>query len=110
MPDEIPHDAQITPAHVLDVIKNDVIPRLDQLERMAKDAGIWNGEAHLLKAFLVQYGATYQSRQAWQTVRSDLKHRLRFLAPGKHWLTVLFGAIVGGFGWQLASGHFPPHF
>lgn len=112
MPDEIQHEAQVTPAHVLQAVadfKNEVLPRLDALERKVDNAGL-NGSTPLLKAFLEQYGATYVRRQAWQTVRSDLKHRLRFLAPGKHWITVLFSAVLGGVGWQIASGHFGlPH-
>ena len=111
MPDEIPHDQQITPAHVLEVLNDQVIPRLDKLETTVKESGL-NGHTPYLKAFLEQYAATYTSRQAWQTVRSDIKHRLRFLAPSKHWLTVLLGSIVGAIGWQLVSRfsgvHIPP--
>lgn len=99
MPD---HDAQVTPAHVLEYMQTEVTPRLDKLEYTVKEAGL-NGHTPYLKAFLEQYAATYVSRQAWMTVRSDIKHRLRFLAPSKHWLTILFGSIVGALGWQLVS-------
>jgi hypothetical protein len=109
MTEEIQHDAQVTPAHVLAFMKEEVVPRLDKLEDTVKEAGL-NGHTPYLKAFLEQYAATYVSRQAWATVRSDLKHRLRFLAPGRHWLTVLISAIIGGIGWQIASGKVPlPH-
>ena len=107
-------DAQITPAHViqaLDAFKREVNTRLDTVEGTladlsdtVKDSGL-NGHTSLLKAFLEQYAASYSSRQAWLTVRSDIKHRLRWLAPSRHWLTILFGSIVGAIGWQLVS-HF----
>lgn len=103
MPEEIPHDVQITPAHVYELVRDKVIPRLDELEGTIKEAGL-NGHTPYLKAFLEQYAATYVSRQAWATVRSDLKHRLRFLAPGKHWLGVFFGAILGAVAWRATAG------
>lgn len=108
-PAEIPHDAQITPAHVLEYMQQQVTPRLDKLEETVKESGL-NGYSPYLKAFLEQYSATYIKRQAWLTVGSDVKHRLKWLAPGKHWLTVLFSAILGGLGWQIASGHLPIRF
>lgn len=108
---EVNLDAQVTPAHVYELVKEQVIPRLDKLERTVKDSGL-NGHTPLLKSFLEQYAATYTSRQAWQTVRSDLRHKLRWLSPSKHWLTVLFGSILGAIGWQIVSHftgvHFPP--
>lgn len=113
---EIPHDAQVTPAHVLEVIQTGVIPRLDTLEGRfdglegtIREAGL-NGHTPLLKAFLEQYAGTYQTRQAWQTVRSDVAHRFRFLAQPKAWLRAIFYAVLGGLGWEIASGHLPPHF
>ena len=107
MSDEIQLDAQITPAHVLAVLKEQVIPRLVELEATVKEAGL-NGHTPLLKAFLEQYAATYVSRQAWQTVRGDILHRLRFLAPGKHWLGLLLAGALGALGWELVTAaHLP---
>ena len=108
MPDDAPetppviHDAQITPAHVLDVLNQQIIPRLDRLENTVKESGL-NGHTPYLKAFLEQYAGTYATRQAWITVRSDLKHRMSWLAPSKRWLAILFGSILGAIGWQLVS-------
>jgi hypothetical protein len=115
---EIPvvHEAQVTAAHVYQLVSEQVIPRLDTLEVKVdglegtiRDSGL-NGHTPYLKEFLARYAQTTVQREAWATVKADLKHKLRFLAPGKHWLTVLLSAIIGGIGWQLASGHVPlPH-
>jgi phosphohistidine phosphatase SixA len=112
---EIPviHEAQVTAAHVYTLVSDQVIPRLDKIENTIKESGL-NGHTPLLKDFLEGYASTYMKKQAWETVVADLKHRVRFLQPGKHWLTVLFSAILGGIGWQVAGGHFSfphlPHF
>lgn len=118
-PEQFPVEAQATNAHVLKAVaefKTEVNGRfdtlegkVDELEQTVTKAGL-NGHTPLLKKFLEEYSETATARQAWRTVQGDLKHRLRFLAPGKHWLTVLLGAIIGGIGWQIASGHLPlPH-
>jgi|ERR1051326_180512 hypothetical protein len=112
-PPPIQLDAQITPGHVLEVIQKEVLPRLDRLEATVKESGL-NGYSPYLKAFLEQYAATYSSRQAWLTVRSDIKHRLRWLAPGKRWLSILIAAMIGAVGWDLVGHltgvHVPPPF
>jgi hypothetical protein len=120
---EIPvvHEAQVTAAHVYTLVSDQVIPRLiaveeksDKSYQILKSAGILNGKGDELIQ-LVQDWRTDQAREnAWSVVRADLKHRVRFLQPGKHWLTVLLSAILGGIGWQVAGGHFSfphlPHF
>ena len=108
MPDEVDHSAQITPAHVFDLVTTQVIPRLDALEATVKESGL-NGHTPYLKAFLEQYAATYVQRQAWQTVRADIAHRFRFLSQPKSWLKALFYAVLGGLGWKLVSGLNIPH-
>lgn len=116
MPDEIPHDAQITPAHTYELVRDQVLPEIkalkldvEELKATVKEAGL-NGHTPYLKEFLEDYAQSATSKKAWQRVRADVKHHLRFLAPGKHWLTVLLSAILGGVGWQIASGHVPmPH-
>ena len=108
--DQIPHDQQITPAHVLEVLNQQVIPRLDKLEETVRDSGL-NGHTPYLKAFLEQYAGTYATRQAWITVKSDLKHRFRFLTQPRAWFRTIFYASLGAIGWELIStsvAH-PPH-
>jgi len=106
-------EAQVTPAHVLQVIREEVIPRLDtldgsvsDLQELTKEAGL-NGHTPLLKAFLEQYAGTYQTRQAWLTVRSDLAHRLRWLASPRAWIRAIFYGALGAIGYGLVSGGLP---
>lgn len=120
IPSEIPHDAQITPAHVLAYMQDEVMPRIKAVEGIAdksyqilKAAGILNGKGEeILTQIVADQRATTARKQAWSIVRADLKHHFRFLSPSRHWLTVLFGSIVGAIGWQLVSHfsgiHLPP--
>ena len=117
-PEPVILEAQVTPAHVLQVIRDEVIPRLDsldgsvaELQETAKDAGL-NGHTPLLKAFLEQYAHTYQERQAWLTLRGAWGHRLRWLASPKAWLRAIFYASLGGIGYGLVQIHSDvlPHF
>lgn len=111
-PQPIDLDAQVTPAHVLDVLvqfKSEVNARFDtltgdvaELKDTVKEAGL-NGHTPYLKAFLEQYAATYTTRQAWLTVRGDIAHKLRWIATPKGWLKMLGAALIGGIGWKLAS-------
>lgn len=112
LPEEIPHQVQITPAHVLEALakfKGEVNARFDglagdvaEVKDTVKEAGL-NGHTPLLKAFLEQYAATYTSRQAWQTVRGDVAHRLRWLVPGKRWVALILAGALGAVGWQLGA-------
>jgi hypothetical protein len=99
---------QVTPAHVVELIRDQVIPRLDRLERTVKDSGL-NGHTPYLKAFLEQYAANSTSRQAWDTVRQDISYRFRFLSSPRAWIKALFYASIGGLGWKLVSGASLPH-
>jgi hypothetical protein len=109
LPDPIP-EGQVTPAHVFELVQKEVVTRLailedkvDKLEVASVEAGLLNGNAAMLKAVLAQYSAAVVSKQAWATVRTDLAHRLRFLRPGRHWLTVLLAGALGAVGWQFGS-------
>lgn len=113
-PDAVVHDAQITPAHVFELVRDQVVPRLDTLEGRVdaladtvKQSGL-NGHTPYLKAFLEQYASTYQTRQAWLTVRSDLAYRLSFLKPTKKWLALVVSALIGAVVWRLVTDGIPP--
>ena len=120
MSEPVIHDAQITPAHVLEAVtqlREDVLPRLDALEggqeeikQTIASAGL-NGHTPLLKEFLDQYGATAVRRQAWRTVRQEVRGWLRPLAPGKRWIGYLLVGSLGAVGWQLTQDLLPliPH-
>lgn len=79
-----------------------ILTRIDRLEGIVTASGL-NGHTELLKSFLEQYAATYTQRQAWLTVRGDIGHRFRWLTTPRAWLRVLFYAILGGVGWEIAS-------
>jgi hypothetical protein len=85
-----------------------ILGRVDHLERVVTEAGL-NGHTDLLKSFLEQYAATYTQRQAWQTVKSDIGHRLHWLSSPKAWVKAFFYAGLGGLGWKLVSGIPFPH-
>ena len=89
------------------ILNDEVIPRLGRLEVVVSESGL-NGHTDLLKKFLDNYAAGQTKDQAWAVVRADLGHRFRWLRSPKSWLKAVFYAILGGLGWQIASGH-PPH-
>ena len=88
------------------ILRTDVLPRLDSLEGIVREAGL-NGSTPLLKQFLEEYGQQHLREQAWQTVRSDLTRRFGWLRSPRSWIKATFYAVLGGIGWQLAAGHLP---
>ena len=108
---EITHETQVTPAHVYQLVRDfrdEVNTRLDRVEGTIRESGL-NGHTPYLKAFLEQYAATYVSQQAWQTVRADIAHRLRFLSSPRAWLRVFVTGVVGAFAWQVGAQLFHVH-
>ena len=118
MPDpEVSLDAQITPAHVLGYIQDEVVPRLKAVEdtssqsfKILKAAGLLNGKGDDLIRIVQEYRDNESSAAAWRRVRSDIGGRLRFLAPSWQWLALVAAGGLGAIGWQVVQTIHIPSF
>jgi hypothetical protein len=98
-----PRPKDRTNLEIYELVEQQVLPRLDKLERTVTNSGL-NGYSADFKQMVEEYRATAKVQENWAGVKADLGRRLGFLRFPRAWLRVIFYAILGGIGWQIVVG------